>query len=129
MPDLKRVMLNNTSMDVPVGVKYSIVNALPSTGEAATIYFVPKENPTQESQYDKYVYVNGRFESLGGGGNLGVKHIDESGTYYAADDGLDGYSEVIVFVTRTPRSDVVTDFDLQYVFDNFEWETEVAEEA
>lgn len=47
-----------------IEIKWSIVQALPSTGDAHTIYFVPRPGATDDS-YNEYVYVNAKWELIG----------------------------------------------------------------
>lgn len=46
------------------GITFSIVDSLPTTGEAGTIYLVAHSHGTSDS-YDEYIYVNNAFEKLG----------------------------------------------------------------
>lgn len=38
-------------------VKYSVVTALPATGQAGTIYLTPATSPTAQDAYDEYMWV------------------------------------------------------------------------
>lgn len=46
------------------GVKFEIVQALPATGAAGTIYLVPHVHGDKDI-YDEYVFVNSKWEKLG----------------------------------------------------------------
>ena len=47
-----------------VGVTYSVVTSLPSTGAVGTIYLVSNSGSGQNI-YDEYIYVNNKFEKIG----------------------------------------------------------------
>lgn len=67
------------------GMKYEVVEELPATGEAGTIYLVPKQSASTGDVYDEYVYVDGSYE------HIGSTDIDLSNYYTKteADDLLD----------------------------------------
>lgn len=46
------------------GITFVVVQVLPETGEAGTIYLLADSHGTQDS-YDEYVWVNGAWEQLG----------------------------------------------------------------
>ena len=46
-------------------IKMLIVNALPTTGEEGTLYFVPKTTSQTQDIYDEYMWVNNSWELLG----------------------------------------------------------------
>lgn len=46
------------------GITYSVVTALPTTGEAGVIYLI-SNNGSNPNIYDEYIYVNGNFEKIG----------------------------------------------------------------
>ena len=46
------------------GITFSIVDSLPTTGEAGTIYLISHSHGANDS-YDEYIYVNEAFEKLG----------------------------------------------------------------
>lgn len=50
-----------------VGIKYEIVDSLPSSGEAQTIYFVKNDSSWINNYYDEYVWISssGSFEKIG----------------------------------------------------------------
>lgn len=50
-----------------VGIKYKIVDSLPSSGEAQTIYFVKNNNSLINDYYDEYVWFSSSraFEKIG----------------------------------------------------------------
>ena len=50
-----------------VGIKYEIVDSLPSSGEAQTIYFVKNNNSLINDYYDEYVWISSSsaFEKIG----------------------------------------------------------------
>ena len=56
---------NTISAVIDAGFNIEIVQALPSTGVANTIYFVPITNSTSPNLYDEYMYINGVFEKIG----------------------------------------------------------------
>ncbi len=47
------------------GMKYEVVEELPATGEAGTVYLVPKQSAGTGDVYDEYIYVDGSFEHIG----------------------------------------------------------------
>lgn len=47
------------------GMKYEVVNELPATGEAGTVYLVPKQSAGTGDVYDEYIYVDGSYEHIG----------------------------------------------------------------
>ena len=47
-----------------VGVEFEIVQALPASGTAGTIYLVPNSS-SGANIYDEYIYVSNRFEKIG----------------------------------------------------------------
>ena len=50
-----------------VGIKYEIVDSLPSSGKAQTIYFVKNNNSLINDYYDEYVWISSSsaFEKIG----------------------------------------------------------------
>lgn len=46
------------------GISYEIVQALPQTGSAGTIYLISNSG-TGTNIYDEYIYTNGAFEKIG----------------------------------------------------------------
>ena len=50
-----------------VGIKYKIVDSLPSSGETQTIYFVNNDNGWLNNYYDEYLWISssGTFEKIG----------------------------------------------------------------
>ena len=46
------------------GISYSVVTALPATGEAGVIYLLAN-NGANPNIYDEYIYVNDKFEKIG----------------------------------------------------------------
>lgn len=57
---------------------YEVVQSLPTQNIKTTvIYLVPAENPTQDNEYEKWLYVNNEWESLGSGG-FDIFVIDET---------------------------------------------------
>jgi hypothetical protein len=51
---------------VPGAVKYLKVNTLPTENiQTDVVYLVPSENPTQQNQYDEYMYIDNQWEMLG----------------------------------------------------------------
>lgn len=59
-------------------ISYSIVDSLPSTGDAGTIYLV-SNGGTGKNVYDEYLFVNNAFEKIG------TTDVDLSGYEKAAD--------------------------------------------
>lgn len=47
------------------GMKYEVVDELPATGEAGTVYLVPKQSAGTGDVYDEYIYVDGSYEHIG----------------------------------------------------------------
>ena len=50
-----------------VGIKYEIVDSLPSSGKAQTIYFVKNDSSSTNDYYDEYVWISSSsaFEKIG----------------------------------------------------------------
>lgn len=49
---------NTTTISTDViGIKYIVVQTLPVSGEAGTIYLVPSIDPEQQNVYDEYIYI------------------------------------------------------------------------
>ena len=60
------VISNNTiSAIIDAGFQVEVVQTLPETGEANTIYFVPKEGGANPDVYDEYMYINNAWEKIG----------------------------------------------------------------
>ena len=53
-----------TAISGVVGVEFEVVQTLPATGDAGTIYLVPNQGTTPNI-YDEYIYVNNAFEKIG----------------------------------------------------------------
>ena len=47
------------------GFDVQVVQELPATGEAHTLYFVPSANPKTQNIYDEYLYANNAWEQVG----------------------------------------------------------------
>lgn len=47
------------------GVSFEIVQSLPQTGDAGTIYLVPQQGGSAPDIYDEYIYVNNAWEKIG----------------------------------------------------------------
>lgn len=47
------------------GVKYVVVQELPTTGEEGTIYLVPKTTSKTNNVYNEYMYINNDWELIG----------------------------------------------------------------
>ena len=47
------------------GIEYEVVEELPATGAAGTIYLVPIESATGSNLYTEYIWLTNRFEKLG----------------------------------------------------------------
>lgn len=47
------------------GFNVLVVQELPATGEAHTLYFVPSADPQTQNAYDEYLYVNNAWELVG----------------------------------------------------------------
>lgn len=67
-------------------------DSLPNNPNGHTIYMVPAETPTQNHLYDKYIYVNGAYDLLGGGSS-GGGDIDLSG--YATIAQMESYVSIV----------------------------------
>lgn len=60
------VITNNTiSTVIDAGFNVEVVQTLPESGEANTIYFVPKEGGANPDVYDEYMYINSAWEKIG----------------------------------------------------------------
>lgn len=70
-------------------VKFIVVNELPSENiDESAIYMKPSENPDEENTYQEYIYVNGTWESVGGGASVDL-------TGYATEEYVDNALENI----------------------------------
>ena len=47
------------------GFDVQVVQELPATGEAHTLYFVPSKDPKTQNIYDEYLYANNAWEQVG----------------------------------------------------------------
>ena len=47
------------------GFDVQVVQELPATGEAHTLYFVPSTDPKTQNIYDEYLYANNAWEQVG----------------------------------------------------------------
>ena len=47
------------------GFDVQVVQELPATGEAHTLYFVPSADPKTQNIYDEYLYTNNEWEQVG----------------------------------------------------------------
>ena len=47
------------------GFDVQVVQDLPATGEAHTLYFVPSADPKTQNIYDEYLYANNAWEQVG----------------------------------------------------------------
>lgn len=54
----------DTAIGSVTGVNFTIVQTLPSTGSAGTIYLVPNSG-TGTNSYDEYIYVSNAWEKIG----------------------------------------------------------------
>lgn len=90
------------------GFKYSVVESLPQTGVAGTIY-LKANSGSGENIYDEFIWVNSKFEQLG------TKQIDLSGyalksqlptkvSQLSNDSGYQNASQVASKVTSTIES-------------------------
>lgn len=61
------------------GFDVQVVQELPATGEAHTLYFVPSADPQTQNVYDEYLYANNEWEQVG---STAVDMSD----YYTADE-------------------------------------------
>lgn len=61
------ILINNNiiSAVIDAGFNVEVVQTLPTTGEANTIYFVPKEGGANPDVYDEYMYINNTWEKIG----------------------------------------------------------------
>lgn len=48
-----------------IGVKYEVVEELPTTGEEGVIYLVPKSTSKTDNVYNEYMYINSNWELIG----------------------------------------------------------------
>jgi hypothetical protein len=74
------------------GFNVLVVQSLPATGEAHTLYFVPSVDPQTQNAYDEYLYANNAWEQVG---STAVDMSD----YYTADEVdalLDNYAKLSV---------------------------------
>lgn len=62
-----------------VGMKYTIVTSLPSTGETGVIYLLSNGSSTQQNVYDEYIWLGSTFEKIG------TTEIDLSGYVKSTD--------------------------------------------
>ena len=62
--------IDNKLAESGIGIKIVQVDVRPETGEPNTIYLVNAQKPTSEHAFDKYLYVNGKWEEFGQGVDL-----------------------------------------------------------
>lgn len=55
----------NSAIAGITGISFSIVQALPQSGAAGTIYLIAKTTAGTNDAYDEYIWVNNGFEYLG----------------------------------------------------------------
>lgn len=55
----------NTALSGITGVKFEVVNSLPATGNAGTIYLIQKATTATGNIYTEWIYVNSDWEILG----------------------------------------------------------------
>lgn len=68
----------NTALSGITGIDFQVVQALPASGAAGTIYLVSNSG-TGQNIYDEYIYVNNAFEKIG------TTAVDLSGYVQASD--------------------------------------------
>lgn len=87
------------------GFDVQVVQVLPATGEAHTLYFVPSSDPQTSNVYDEYLYANNAWEQVG---STAVDMSD----YYTADevDALLEDKAEIVELTQA-EYDALTEYD------------------
>lgn len=81
-------VINNTSTYNPtnVNINFKVVDSLPTSNiDPTTIYLVPKSSTEEKDKYDEYIYVNGVWEKLGGGGGSADLSNYVKFTDYASD--------------------------------------------
>lgn len=73
------------------GFDVQVVQELPATGEAHTLYFVPSADPQTQNAYDEYLYANNAWEQVGS------TAVDMSNYYTAVevDALLDDKAEIV----------------------------------
>ena len=79
------------------GFNVLVVQTLPATGEAHTLYFVPSADPQTQNAYDEYLYANNAWEQVG---STAVDMSD----YYTAD-------EVDALIEDLPHNYIIADAD------------------
>lgn len=99
-----------------------VVVDVPDTGIIPTGTKLIASNGTHD--VENYKYVNVKVEGTEGGGSapsvqLGAKNIFRNGTYYAADDDLDGWTSVTVDTTET--YDSINGGDFSFTNGSFTW--------
>lgn len=55
----------NTAIAGIAGIQFEIVQTLPQTGTAGTIYLVPAGQGSTGDIYDEYLYINNAWEKIG----------------------------------------------------------------
>ena len=92
------------------GFNVLVVQELPATGEAHTLYFVPSADPQTQNAYDEYLYANNAWEQVG---STAVDMSD----YYTADE-VDALLDDYATLTYVDSS-LANKADISYVDTNF----------
>lgn len=59
------VTITNGVISADTGLSLEVVQTLPATGDADTIYLVPKTSAGTQNVYDEYIYTNNAWEKIG----------------------------------------------------------------
>lgn len=93
------------------GFNVLVVQELPATGEAHTLYFVPSSAPQTQNAYDEYLYANNAWELVG---STAVDMSD----YYTADEVdaiLDDYVKLSILTQAQYDALVTKDSSTLYI--------------
>lgn len=92
------------------GFNVLVVQELPTTGEAHTLYFVPSSDPQTQNVYDEYLYANNAWEQVG---STAVDMSD-----YYTDDEVDALLDDYATITYVDSS-LANKANISYVDTNF----------
>lgn len=106
-----------TAISGITGVQFEVVQTLPATGDAGTIYLVPNSGTTPNI-YDEYIYVNNSFEKIG------TTEIDLSNyvTNTQLNTTLAAYATTASLATVATTGDYEDLINTPAVFTSVEWD-------
>ena len=97
-------------------VKLVVVNELPNENiENDAIYLVPSNDPSLENVYDEYVYTNGTWEKLSGGGATVEVDLTD---YYTKEETNNAIDNKIASIPKVDLSNYYNKQDAETMVDN-----------